>query len=222
LHSGSGAIVRQSVAYTALTARSVRIRLGRPSHRHPGPAPEPSAQHATGTPPGSPGSSGTTSHAKPGPDALLTATSVPLLLCRQLHLMRIGDRKQRNAHWRERTGSTSCQRHLARRSWRRGEPEPGCSGRARLPVDAAISRERERRRALGDEASAGRFDRAREFFLEGSERPEIQQAWRRECEAARARGEEPGFWDPMAPGTALIVRTFLRGQERVDHGHDVQ
>ncbi len=67
-----------------------------------------------------------------------------------------------------------------------------------------------------------RFDRAREFLLEGSERPEIQEAWRREREAARARGGELGFWDWMPPGTALIVRTFLRGQECEDDGHDVE
>jgi hypothetical protein len=76
--------------------------------------------------------------------------------------------------------------------------------------------------ALGDEASAGRFDRARELSLEGSERPEIQQAWRREREAARIGGEELGFWDWMPSGTALIVGTFLRGQEREDHEHDVK
>ncbi|HYB16216.1 MAG TPA: hypothetical protein VEF71_12195 [Streptosporangiaceae bacterium] len=58
--------------------------------------------------------------------------------------------------------------------------------------------------------------------MEGSERPEIQQAWRRVRGCTRARGEELGFWDRMAPGTALIARTFLRGQEREDHEHDVQ
>jgi len=49
--------------------------------------------------------------------------------------------------------------------------------------------------------------------LEGSERPEIQQARRREREAASTGSEELGFWDCMPPGTALIVRTFLRGSE---------
>jgi hypothetical protein len=58
--------------------------------------------------------------------------------------------------------------------------------------------------------------------LEGSERPERQRAWRRECEAARTGGEELGFWDWTPSGTAVIVRTFLRDQECEDHEHHLE
>jgi hypothetical protein len=78
-------------------------------------------------------------------------------------------------------------------------------------MNAAVAREKERRRRLGDGASVERFER--EMHVAGEEARSGDHAWRDELFAAISRRDTVSFWDCMPPRTAAITRRFLRGED---------
>ena len=93
-----------------------------------------------------------------------------------------------------------------------GDPTPARYLAAVRAMNAAVEREGRRRRQLGDTASVDRYNRDRQRFAEDAQRPDGEDAWQREFQAAQARGEDLGFWTFIPPAIAAITRAFLRGE----------
>jgi hypothetical protein len=69
-------------------------------------------------------------------------------------------------------------------------------------MNAAVAREKERRRRTGDGASVERFER--ETRTASEEARSDEQAWHDVVFAALARREKVSFWDCMPPRKAAI------------------
>ncbi len=78
-------------------------------------------------------------------------------------------------------------------------------------MNAAVAREKDRRRGLGDTASVEQFEREMQV---ADERTRVdEQSWRAELFAALSRRDEVSFWDCMLPRMATLTRRFLRGED---------
>lgn len=78
-------------------------------------------------------------------------------------------------------------------------------------MNAAVARERDRRRGLGDTASVKRFEREMQIADETTRAQE--ESWRDELFGRLSRHENVGFWDCMPPRMATLTRRFLRGED---------
>ncbi|MGZ6134596.1 MAG: hypothetical protein ACXWK9_09045 [Myxococcaceae bacterium] len=97
------------------------------------------------------------------------------------------------------------------RQWKRGGAPPEALMDTLSSLNAAVAREKERRRRTGDGASVERFER--EMRTAGEEARSDEQAWQDVVFAALARREKVSFWACMPPRKAAISRRFLRGED---------
>ena len=89
---------------------------------------------------------------------------------------------------------------------------PDCLTRNIAAMNAAVDRERTRRRQIGDTASITQYNRERQLVSEGVTRPEAEDEMLQESLEAQAEGRDVGFWGWLPPAVAVITRKFLRGE----------
>ncbi|MGE5758815.1 MAG: hypothetical protein ACM37V_00490 [Gemmatimonadota bacterium] len=95
-------------------------------------------------------------------------------------------------------------------SWQRDGAPPRAFLRTLGSMNAAVARERDRRREVGDAASVERFEREMQIADETTRAQE--DSWRDELFAALSR-HEVSFWDCLPPRMAALTRRFLRGED---------